>query len=220
MKLPTTRHLGAIALLVATSVVAGGVPASQGAGDDPAAVPDTHGQIALRDHMRKLWEEHVTWTRLAIVSFDADLPDLPASEQRLLQNQADIGNAIAPYYGRAAADRLTTLLREHILEAVAVLQAAKDADASALQQALERWYANADQIARFLHHANPENWALLDLKLMMHRHLKLTTNEAVAHLQGDYQADVQAYDEIENEILQMADMLSAGIIDQFPDRFR
>ena len=77
--------------------------------------------------MRKLWEDHVTWTRLAIVSFAAGLPDLQATEDRLLRNQTDIGNAIKPYYGQAAGNRLTALLREHILGAVALLQAAKAA---------------------------------------------------------------------------------------------
>ena len=85
-------------------------------------------QLAFHDDMRKLWEDHITWTRLAIVSFAAGLPDLQATEARLLRNQADIGNAIKPFYGRTAGNRLTALLREHILGAVALLQAAKSGD--------------------------------------------------------------------------------------------
>src|SRR5262245_34680160 len=61
---------------------------------------------AFHDGMRQLWEEHVTWTRLFIVSFVADLPDLQPTTDRLLQNQVDIGDAIKPYYGRAAANQL------------------------------------------------------------------------------------------------------------------
>src|SRR6478672_12028825 len=87
-------------------------------------------QLAFHDGMRKLWEDHITWTRLAIVSFAADLPDLQATENRLLANQADIGNAIKPYYGRAAGAKLTKLLREHILGAVDLLVAAKSGDAA------------------------------------------------------------------------------------------
>lgn len=52
------------------------------------------------------------------------------------------------------------------------------------------------------------------------RHLKLTTHEAVARLTGDFVADVRAYDEVHAQILGMADMLSAGIVSQFPRRFR
>ena len=82
--------------------------------------------------MRKLWEDHITWTRLAIVSFAGGLPDLQATEARLLANQVDIGNAIKPYYGRTAGNRLTALLKEHILGAVALLQAAKSGDQAAI----------------------------------------------------------------------------------------
>jgi len=81
--------------------------------------------VAFRSAMDKLWEDHITWTRIVIVDFAAGLPDLKAAETRLLHNQADIGNAIKPYYGTAAGRKLTSLLRTHILEAVPVLAAAK-----------------------------------------------------------------------------------------------
>jgi hypothetical protein len=180
----------------------------------------TASQLAFRNDMRKLWEDHVTWTRMVIVSFAAGLPDLDAAEQRLLRNQADIGDAIAPFYGRAAGDRLTALLREHILIAVDVLTAAKSGDTAALADAQARWQANADEIAAFLAAANPRNWPLDEMRAMMRTHLALTTQEAVARLQGDFQADIAAYDQVHVQILDMADMLSTGIIQQFPEQFR
>ena len=98
----------------------------------------TKKQAAFHDAMRKLWEDHITWTRLAIVSFAHDLPDLPATEARLLDNQADIGNAIKPYYGKAAGNQLTALLKEHITGAVALLAAAKAGDQDAHRAAQRR----------------------------------------------------------------------------------
>ena len=80
----------------------------------------TGKQLAFHDGMRKLWEQHVTWTRLAIVSFAGNLPDLPFTAQRLLANQTDIGNAIKPFYGQAAGQKLTNLLKAHITGAVAI----------------------------------------------------------------------------------------------------
>src|SRR5450759_2217655 len=65
---------------------------------------------AFHDAMRKLWEDHVTWTRLYIVSAAAVLPDAQAAAERLLRNQADIGDAIKPFYGETAGKRLTELL--------------------------------------------------------------------------------------------------------------
>jgi hypothetical protein len=177
-------------------------------------------EAALRTDMRKLWEDHITWTRMVIVSFAADLPDLTAAEQRLLRNQVDIGNAIKPYYGAAAGNALTKLLRTHILEAVPVLTHAKSGDKAKLTKALAAWYANGNQIARFLSKANPQSWPLAMTTKMMNDHLALTTEEAVARLQGKWAADIAAYDKVHAEILQMADMLSSGLVAQFPNRFR
>lgn len=178
---------------------------------------------AFHDGMRKLWEDHITWTRMVIVDVLAPtgpLPDTSASTDRLLQNQADIGNAIKPFYGDAAGDQLTELLRQHILIAAEILQDAKAGDSAALNDAVARWYANADDIAVFLNTANPENWPLDDMKKMMHDHLDLTLKEATTYLGGDYVGSVSAYEEVHLEILQMADMLSDGIIRQFPKMFK
>ena len=175
--------------------------------------------VAFTRTMDRLWEDHVTWTRMVIVDFAAGLPDLQTAEARLLQNQADIGNALRPYYGAKAAAQLTNLLRTHILEAVPVLQAAKAGDDAALGPALDTWYANAREIAVFLSRANPRDWPLPMMSTMMKRHLDLTTAEAVARLHGDWAADVAAYDRVHAEILDMSRMLSDGIIRQFPRRF-
>ena len=184
------------------------------------ATKTTAKQAALQDSMRKLWEDHITWTRLAIVSFAADLPDLPVTEARLLRNQVDIGNAVKPYYGRAAGNRLTALLKQHILGAVALLQAAKSGDQDQIKTRSAEWYANGRQIADFLHGANPHNWQKHEMRSMMKGHLDQTLDEAVHRLSGDYAADIRDYERIHRHILEMADMLSAGIIAQFPRRFR
>jgi len=177
-------------------------------------------QLALREGMRKLWEDHVTWTRLYIVSAVADLPDKEATAQRLLQNQADIGNAVASFYGKLAGDKLTALLRTHILTAVDLIAAAKQGDTAKVKDASARWYANADDIAAFLSGANPKNWPLAEMRSMMRAHLDRTLAEAVARVKGDWAADVAAYDKVHQQILEMADMLSMGIIRQFPQKFR
>src|SRR5688500_8866341 len=174
---------------------------------------------AFHDGMRRLWVDHVTWTRLFIVSFVADLPDLQATTDRLLQNQEDIGDAVKPFYGRTAGNQLTGLLEEHILTAAELLGAAKAGDAEAFDQAKDAWYANARQIAAFLHEANPRNWPLADLRGMMKDHLDLTLQEAADQLGGDFAASVAVYDDVETEILHMADMLSSGIVKQFPNDF-
>jgi hypothetical protein len=176
--------------------------------------------VTLRMDMRKLWEDHITWTRLAIISLESGTPDTDATVARLLRNQADIGNAIKPYYGRAAGNELTRELRVHILIAADLIAAAKAGDSANLADAQARWVKNADQIAAVLHSANPRFWKLGAMKAEMHRHLDLTTQEAVARLQGNWTGDVAAYDKVHRHILHMSDMLSDGIVRQFPARFR
>jgi hypothetical protein len=209
---------GALAIAAAASAPA--EHAHHHAAVTAAAAPQTAQAARFHDGMRKLWEDHITWTRLAIVSFAGGLPDLPATQARLLRNQSDIAAAIRPYYGQAASRRLRALLREHITGAVALLQAAKANDTAALGTARTAWYANANEIADFLSAANPRNWPRAEMRSMMKEHLDLTLKEAVDRLTGRFDADVRDYDAVHRAILEMADMLSDGIVAQFPNRFR
>ena len=180
----------------------------------------TQNELVLRRDMRQLWEDHIVWTRLAIISLITDAPDTEATVGRLLSNQTDIGNAVKPFYGKAAGDKLTAELRQHILIAADLVAAAKAGDQAKLANAQSRWEQNADGIATVLNSVNPRFWKLATMKAEMHMHLALTTEEAVARLNGDWKADVAAYDQIHRHILHMSDLLSAGLVKQFPKRFR
>ena len=180
--------------------------------------PNSSKSEQLRMAMHKLWEDHIVWTRNVILNIMDDLPGTDQAVSRLLKNQDDIGNAVKPFYGEAGGKELTRLLREHITTAADLLKAAKTGNNSAFDAANKKWSANADEISGFLSKANP-NWKLNDMKKMMHDHLTLTTDEAVARLKKDYAADVKAYDKVHDEILMMADMLTDGIIKQFPGKF-
>jgi hypothetical protein len=184
----------------------------------PAAL--TQKQVALRTEMRRLWEDHITWTRLAIISLTTDSPDTEATVGRLLKNQTDIGNAVKPFYGNAAGNELTRQLRSHILIAADVIAAARSGDAAKLADAQARWAKNGDDIAAVLNSLNPRYWKLAAMKAELRMHLKLTTEEAVARLKGNWNADVAAYDKIHRHALHLSDLLSDGLIKQFPKRFR
>jgi hypothetical protein len=177
-------------------------------------------EFRLHQEMRRLWEDHVTWTRLAVISLTTDAPDTQATVARLLRNQADIGNTIKPFYGKAAGNELTRLLREHITIAADLIGAAKAGDRAKIASEQERWAGNADRIAGFLNTANPTAWKLGEMKAMLGRHLALTTQEVVARMQHKWATDVRTYDAIHRQALGMADMLSEGLVRQFPDRFR
>jgi hypothetical protein len=227
MDTPRTAHPIPIALtaLVAFFSAFAALAVSNGhdahAHGQPAhATALTRKQVALRSEMRRLWEDHITWTRLAIISLTTDSPDTKATVGRLLQNQTDIGNAVKPFYGQAAGNELTKQLRSHILIAADVIAAAKAGDAAKLAAAQDRWAQNGDDIAAVLASVNPRFWKLAAMKAELRIHLQLTREEAIARLQADWNADVAAYDKIHRHALHLSDLLSAGLIKQFPKRFR
>ena len=180
----------------------------------------TRKEVALREGMRQLWEDHIVWTRLAIISLTTESPDTDETVGRLLANQTHIGNAVKPFYGKAAGNKLTAELRKHILIAADLIAAAQAGDQALLTEEQVRWAKNADDIAAVLASVNPRFFKLSVLKAEMAMHLKLTTEEAVARLQGKWAADVAAYDKIHRHILLMSDYLSDGLVKQFPKRFR
>lgn len=175
--------------------------------------------VEVRMAMRQLWEEHIVYTRNYIISDLADLPDKDAVAQRLLRNQDDIGNAIKPYYGDEAGNKLSALLRDHIMVATEVVTAAKGGDKAQLAAAQEKWTANGKEIAGFLSSANP-NWPRATLEGMLQKHLDLTSGEVVGRLNKDWAADIKAYDEGHAHMLMFADTLTEGIAKQFPDKFK
>ena len=174
-------------------------------------VPQRHAQALGRPHHLDPPRDH---------RHRRQPPETDATVARLLQNQTDIGNAIKPYYGDAAGTQLTALLHDHIVIAAEIVTAAKTGDTAGVNDASARWYANGNDIAAFLNTANPQQWPLDHMQQMMREHLDLTLAEAVAHITGDFPADVAAYDRVHAAILNMADMLSLGIIDQFPKQFK
>jgi hypothetical protein len=215
---PGLVAIAALALVSWAGTTASAAPAAVSHASH-AAAPSLEKRITFRNAMGKYWEDHITWTRLYVISALSDLPDLPQTTQRLLQNQVDIGNAIKPYYGEAAGDQLTALLRDHILIAADVVSAARAGDTTALNAQMARWQANADQIGDFLGTANPEQWSAGEMKAMMRQHLDLTTDEVVARLKKDWSGDIAAYDKVHLHILVLADDLANGIVAQFPAAF-
>jgi hypothetical protein len=178
----------------------------------------TQENYSLRTGLRRLWTDHVVWTRAYVVAAVADAQDADTAAQRLLKNQEDIGAAVVPFYGKDAGAALTDLLKQHIMIAVELIAAAKAGDTTRFEEQDELWTKNAEQIAELLSGANP-NWVKDDVIDILGIHLKLTKDEAVARMEGKWEADVEAFDQILTEILTLSDVLADGIVKQFPDRF-
>jgi hypothetical protein len=207
-----------MALALTAAVVAACTTTSGFRAEESGGEVSMNDASTLREGMRKLWADHVVWTRNYIVAAVADDPGAPSVAARLLRNQEDIGSAIAPYYGAAAGTKLTALLKDHINIAVDLVAAAKANDNAKLTAADKRWHDNAAEIATFLSGANP-NWPRATLLTMLNEHLRLTTQEATARIQKRWTDDVSTFDRIFEQSMHMADALSAGIVKQFPTRF-
>ncbi len=174
--------------------------------------------MSLKLAMRKLWSDHVFWTREYVVAAIVETSNANEAAARLLRNQEDIGNAIVPFYGQAAGTKLTELLKQHIIGAVDLVAAAKSGDQKKFDVADKNWTQNADEIAAFLSGANP-NWPKKDVTDLLYLHLKLTKEEATAVLTKKWEDAVKKFDEIFTEIIVLADALTDGIVKQFPKKF-
>lgn len=175
-------------------------------------------ELELNRQFRTLWEQHVAWTRMLIISIAASLPDEAAVTERLLRNAPDMAAVFARYYGEQVASQFGELVKEHLVIAAELVKAAKAGDKQATAEAEKKWYANADEWAAFMSSINP-NWPQADLRNMLHDHLRLTKDEAVLRISGKFKQDIAAFDSIEKQALEMADAFTAGIVKQFPDRF-
>jgi hypothetical protein len=179
----------------------------------------TATEIQLKNKMQKLWIEHAWWTRSYIVSNLAGIEDQEHVLNRLLRNQEDIGNLIKPYYGEEAGTKLTALLREHILIAGKIVEAAKKGDQANLANLNKEWYRNADEIVAFLTSANP-NWNKKELTDIFYLHLKLITDIVLARLNKDWEGDIKISDLNEAHLIHLADFLTDGIVKQFLKKFK
>jgi hypothetical protein len=175
--------------------------------------------VKLHDEMRQLWSEHVNWTGSYIVSALADLEDQQAVLARLLRNQQDIGNAIKPYYGDVAGNQLTKLLTEHIQIAGKIIAAVKSGNQAEANELNQMWYKNAAEISLFLSKLNP-NWKFEEIKKIFDMHLQFIAEEVSARLKKDWAGWVAISDKNLQHMIQFADIISAGIIKQFPKKFR
>ncbi|WHZ00085.1 glycosyltransferase [Peribacillus simplex] len=179
----------------------------------------SQSEVKFANEFRRLWIDHVLWTSNYITSATtAGAEDQKQVLARLLKNQEDIGNAIKPVYGEKAGKKLTDLLKEHIVIAGKIVDAAKSGNEVLVNQLNKEWYRNADDIAAFLSGANPylKNE---DLKNLLYMHLKLVTKDLSASLAKNWDERIVSIDEGVTHIILMADTISAGVVKQFPDKF-
>ena len=170
----------------------------------------------LTDYMHVLWQQHVYWTRMVIISIVNNLPDEEATTNRLLRNAKDFEKAFSFFYNEKIAHNFSNLLTDHLVIADELVKAAKAGDQKLVDTTEQRWYRNADEIINFLDCTNPY-WPEDEMKAMWYEHLSLTKSEALMTLTQKHRKSIAIFGQIEQEALLMADSFANGLIKQFPD---
>jgi len=164
--------------------------------------------------MRKLWSQHVYWTRFFIISTAEEIPDLKYVTNRLLENPGDFAKVLKMFYCEKTANEFKELLTEHLKIGGDLVNADKEKNTAKADELRKKWYANADNIAMFLASINPY-WCEQKWRDMMYSHLNMTEKEAGFRLKKEYPNDIEMFESIEKEALKMGDYMAFGIMRQF-----
>ena len=113
-------------------------------------------QIGLITELRMLWEQHVMWTRSFIISTVSGLGDLDAVTARLLRNPDDFARLLRKFYGQKTTDAWGAF-HTAPLNCGRPYKGRKAGIVSSHDRR-QRWYANAEDMAKFLSNINP-SWS-------------------------------------------------------------
>ena len=174
----------------------------------------THEAIKLKLHMRKLWTDHAIFTRMFIIDLIGDLPGMSYTIDRLDRSQEQTGNCFRPFFGDVAANKLTSLLKEHITIAVDLFKMIKIgnvADATILE---DQWATNIENMSNLLCTAN-KYYSIDELTDIFRTYLILTKYQFIARIDGDYSAEIMYFDMGLNHIMRISDYLADGIVKEF-----
>jgi hypothetical protein len=190
------------------------------AGFDLAQTPTiTQSESQLRLALRDAWDVHARWTRSYVVSSLAGLPDSARAKARLLEGANDVADAMKPYFFGTTMPALANVLKHNVLLTGRAVAAAQGGDSVAITTARSNWSAGTDSLVQFLARTNP-NWPESKLGAPLQRYQDQTWRQILALTRQDWMADVAACDQAHIEALAIADLLTAGLVKQFPDRFK
>ena len=180
--------------------------------------PDCKKKIRLINAMRLVWLQGIYWTRMVMISIAEGLPDQEDAENRLLRNPTDLTTVFASFYSPELLILIPQLLTEHQQIDAALVTALRDGNIAEANELNGQWYDNADRLSDAFADLNPY-YNREEIRRMLYAHLDLTKQQTAMRLAGNFPGDIIAFEQIEQKILTLADLLSDGIIRQFPDQF-
>jgi len=173
----------------------------------------------LGNYLRFLWLQQVYWLRMAIQSELWNLSDAEYVMNRLLENPQDFQMALKTFYGDENAKKFADLLTNHLTLISHYVMAIRDGNAQAAADAENQLNNNGVQMVSFLTSINP-NWTASDLQRMLSEYMNLTKEEIDATMSQNFENSINIFADIERGALEMADMMTKGIVKQYPQYFR
>lgn len=171
-------------------------------------------EMELNNDMRQAWSMHNFWDAMFVVSLFNSLDNTEAVQRRLMKTPEDIAAVFEMFYARPVVNQLRQLLMQHVELAGELTASMKNGNAERSEQLEMQLEQNADRIARALSDANT-NYDYEELRRMLRMHLDTMKKAMVADLNGEYDETVRFMDENENYLMELADVLTEGIVQQF-----
>lgn len=186
--------------------------------EKPWQMIDWEDVIDTSNQMRLAWLQHVYWVRMLMISIIDRLKDEEAVTNRLMESPAEIAAVFEPFYGPEVLQAIVSQITDHLRIGGALITALRDGQQQEAASLNTQWYQNAAMIAQLFAAINPY-YSEEEVREMMNRHLELTAKEVMARLAGKYAEDIQAFGQVEEEVLEMADYFTSGLLNQFPEQF-
>jgi len=158
----------------------------------------------------QLWNEHICYTRNAIISLLNGTKDLDAVSDRLMKNQEDIAELLYPYYDRNDVDAYTAVLKEHVVLAVSLVNKIKTGEDTT--EATKAWYDNGDKMLTWMENENSYYWSRIVTQPLWNDHLKWTIDEATNRVKEDWVADIETFDNNRYCMGKWAELYATGIV--------
>lgn len=172
--------------------------------------PGNNMGVDLRQRMRMAWLNHITLVKFYLISFFENLSSQNAWKDAVYKNAEEILAIFAQYYPASAMQRFRKLFMEH-LRLTDEVAAGLKADPAFSGAAMENWYINAEEIASFLSRQTPA-YNETELRKMFYDHLDMERQQMEAYLDGDYETDIEIYLRSQQNMIELADFLTSGLL--------
>lgn len=202
---PTKTPVGGIVIIPGTTT-------QPGTATRPGTTtqPGNNMGMDLRQRMRMAWLNHSTLVKFYLISFFENLSSQNAWKDAVYKNAEEILAIFAQYYPASAMQRFRKLFMEH-LRLTDEVAAGLKADPAFSGAAMENWYINAEEIASFLSRQTPA-YNETELRKMFYDHLDMERQQMEAYLDGDYETDIEIYLRSQQNMIELADFLTSGLL--------